>query len=221
MILTGSRAAQETAEASDLDAFPVGYAATLTEELFAMYGFVYIWLDRKYKRYYVGCHWGRPDSGHVCNSPWMMGAYQRRPQDFKRRIIQSDIRDRDSLFNAEASWLGLIKDNELGIKYYNIRKHKSGHWTEDPHFAKLIKQKLSARHKGKHFSPATQFKPGDHRSRSTEFKKGRRPHNATSIMTPSGKFDTIASAAKYFKVRSTTIRRKLCNEHETDWMRIT
>lgn len=27
------------------------------------YGFVYIWRDRKYNRYYIGCHWGREDDG--------------------------------------------------------------------------------------------------------------------------------------------------------------
>ena len=32
------------------------------------YGFVYIWFDRKHKRYYIGCHWGHEDDGYVCSS---------------------------------------------------------------------------------------------------------------------------------------------------------
>lgn len=32
------------------------------------YGFVYLWFDRKHKRYYVGCHWGTTEDGYVCSS---------------------------------------------------------------------------------------------------------------------------------------------------------
>jgi hypothetical protein len=46
------------------------------------YGFVYIWYDRKHKRYYIGCHWGHENDGYICSSSWMMKAYKRRPQDY-------------------------------------------------------------------------------------------------------------------------------------------
>ena len=30
---------------------------------FEPYGFVYIWYDRKYKKYYIGSHWGYENDG--------------------------------------------------------------------------------------------------------------------------------------------------------------
>jgi hypothetical protein len=54
------------------------------------YGFVYIWFDRKHKRFYIGCHWGKENDGYVCSSPWMKQAYKHRPQDFKRKILKTD-----------------------------------------------------------------------------------------------------------------------------------
>ena len=35
------------------------------------YGFVYIWYDRKHKRYYIGCRWGTENDGYICSSSWM------------------------------------------------------------------------------------------------------------------------------------------------------
>ena len=51
------------------------------------HGFVYIWYDRKHKRYYIGSHWGTEDDGYICSSKWMMQAYKLRPKDFTRKII--------------------------------------------------------------------------------------------------------------------------------------
>ena len=51
------------------------------------YGFIYVWYDKKHKRYYVGSHWGHEDDGYICSSSWMRKAYRRRPSDFRRRII--------------------------------------------------------------------------------------------------------------------------------------
>ena len=64
------------------------------------YGFVYIWFDKKHRRYYVGCHWGNEYDGYVCSSSWMNQAYRIRPQDFKRRIIKTNILVRPSSFTA-------------------------------------------------------------------------------------------------------------------------
>ena len=55
------------------------------------YGFVYLQFDRKHKRYYVGCHWGTVDDGYICSSNWMRDTYNRRPQDFKRRILKKNL----------------------------------------------------------------------------------------------------------------------------------
>jgi len=108
------------------------------------YGFVYIWYDRKHKRFYIGCHWGTEDDGYICSSNWMRDAYRRRPEDFKRKTImkvQTNIKD---LLTEEHKWLSLIKDEELGKKYYNLRKHHWSHWSTDENSRKTVGQKISA-----------------------------------------------------------------------------
>ena len=82
-------------------------------------GFIYIWYDRKNKKYYLGCHWGTEDDGYICSSNSMREAYRRRPQDFKRRIIKRNIEKCD-LLSEEHKWLALISESELGKKYYNL-----------------------------------------------------------------------------------------------------
>ena len=91
------------------------------------YGFVYIWRDRKHKRYYVGCHWGAENDGYVSSSPWLMSAFKRRPNDFKRRILQR-TNNRQETFLAEQKWLNLIKDEELKVRYYNLNKRVVDYW---------------------------------------------------------------------------------------------
>ena len=93
-------------------------------------GFIYLWYDRKRKMYYIGSHWGTEDDGYICSSNRMRDAYRRRPQDFKRRIIQRNI-ERSVLLDEEYRWFQYISDEELGKKYYNLRKHKWGHWSTD------------------------------------------------------------------------------------------
>jgi hypothetical protein len=93
------------------------------------YGFVYIWYDcgkskqqDAYRKFYIGGHWGYENDSYVCSSTWMRDARKKRPQDFKRRIL-SRHSDQEELWNAEYKWLQLIKDEELGNRYYN--KHKT------------------------------------------------------------------------------------------------
>lgn len=108
------------------------------------YGIVYIWRDRKHRRYYIGCHWGAVDDGYVCSSPWMKQAYKKRPSDFKRRVLSFVYTNRQDMFNEEARWQALIKDDELRVRYYNITRHGDKHWSTDAHKTLTIKQKLSA-----------------------------------------------------------------------------
>lgn len=93
-------------------------------------GFIYIWYDRKRKMFYIGSHYGTTNDGYICSSNRMRDAYRRRPYDFKRRIIATNIQ-RNVLLETEHKWLQLIPENELGIKYYNLRQHKWGHWSTD------------------------------------------------------------------------------------------
>lgn len=92
-----------------------------------MSGFVYIWRDRKTNRYYVGSHWGPDDDGYVCSSKWMRNAYRRRPADFKRRIVARVSTNRQDLFDEEHRWLSMIKPEELGQRYYNMKIWSTGH----------------------------------------------------------------------------------------------
>lgn len=96
------------------------------------YGFVYLWRDRKHKRYYIGSHWGAEDDGYICSSRWMRKAYRRRPEDFKkRRIIARIYTNRKDLLDEEYRWLQMIKPEELGKRYYNLGNHFQNHWSAD------------------------------------------------------------------------------------------
>ena len=88
------------------------------------YGFVYIWRDSKHNRYYIGAHWGHDFDGYICSSRWMRKAYKRRPEDFKRKILKTNIITKENLLEEEFKWLCLIKKEELGKKYYNLRNCK-------------------------------------------------------------------------------------------------
>lgn len=122
------------------------------------YGFVYIWFDRKHKRYYIGCHWGTENDGYICSSNWMRDAYNRRPNDFKRKILTTNITDRSIMFEKEHEWFSLIKEEELGKRYYNLRKHKWGHWITDVDVKKTISEKISEKTKEAMYRPEVREK---------------------------------------------------------------
>ena len=107
-----------------------------------MSGFVYIWLDRKKNRYYVGSHWGEEDDGYVCSSTWMKQAYAKRPQDFKRRILER-FTDRSMINQVEHRWLQMIKPEELGERYYNLRNYRFGDWPDSEASRVTVSQKIS------------------------------------------------------------------------------
>lgn len=117
------------------------------------YGFVYLWLDRKHKRYYIGSHWGTENDGYICSSTWMNSAYRRRPNDFKRRIIKRVYTSRTELLEQEYYYLALIKNEELGKKYYNIRNIKNGHWSTSEDNKLTVGEKISRARTGKKYNP--------------------------------------------------------------------
>jgi len=108
------------------------------------YGFIYIWRDRKHKRYYVGMHWGYADDGYVCSCSWMLQAYKRRPQDFKRRILKK-VFDRSKLRAEEQRWFSFIKKEELGKRYYNLNLHWD-HWSINENSRLTVGQKIAKRY---------------------------------------------------------------------------
>lgn len=84
------------------------------------YGFIYLWYDKKYKKYYVGRHWGHEDDGYICSSNLMRTNYSRRKKDFRRRIISKIFTCQEDLVLEEQRWLDMIKPEECKIRYYNI-----------------------------------------------------------------------------------------------------
>jgi len=124
------------------------------------YGFVYIWYDRKHKRYYIGCHWGTENDRYICSSPWMNQGFKHRPQDFKRRIL-TKVFNKKGLLEEEYKWLKLIKKEELGKRYYNLSNHHHGHWSIDENTRLTVGQKISASpDRAKNISKANKGKKG-------------------------------------------------------------
>jgi len=111
------------------------------------YGFVYLWYDRKHKRYYVGSHWGHVNDKYICSSSWMKRAYKLRPQDFKRRILKTNLKSKLEMFNEEQRYLGMIKKEEISPntenpRYYNLRTISS-HWASCEDKVKSLSEKIS------------------------------------------------------------------------------
>jgi len=126
------------------------------------YGFVYIWYDRKHKRYYVGCRWGDENDGYICSSPWMKRAYNNRPQDFRRRILARVYSNKKDLLAEEYKWLSQIKKEELKVRYYNLHNHHFAHWASDENSKLTVSEKIKKHHASKEFrKQASEAKLGD------------------------------------------------------------
>lgn len=110
-------------------------------------GFIYIWYDRKQKRYYVGCHWGYEGDGYICSSSWMKKAYKIRPDDFTRRYIKKEIPSRTEMFVEEQRYLDMIKDHEVGTKYYNLNVKNNQIWSKYDESIRTVSEKISIKTK--------------------------------------------------------------------------
>ena len=99
-------------------------------------GFVYIWYDRKRKWFCIGSHMGSLDDGYTSSTGFMKKAYKKRPNDFKRKILEFYYgNDSKELFSIEQKYLDMIKDTELclgenkitdTVRYYNVKKKALG-----------------------------------------------------------------------------------------------
>lgn len=144
------------------------------------YGFVYIWYDRKHKRYYIGCHWGNINDGYICSSTWMKQGYKNRPNDFKRRILNIVNTNKKDLLEEEYRWLSKIKKEELGKKYYNKHNRHFDHWSTDEvrkaAAIQKMKRSFSDEHKRKisQSKSKSNWKPSeDHKRKNSEKLTGR------------------------------------------------
>lgn len=189
------------------------------------HGFVYIWFDKKHRRYYVGSHWGRETDSYNCSSRWMRKACRRRPQDFKRRIIKTGIQNREELLREEHRYLSLIHDEELGKKYYNLSKHHPGHWSTNPSKLKTVGEKIAAApgrrekiaeaHRGKKLSEETkekirQIRLGTTHSEETKVKIGKNSSAARDYDSP----EFRAKMSKAASNRSEEHRRKISENNK-------
>jgi hypothetical protein len=148
----------------------------MDSEMMEKYGFVYLWYDRKNKRYYVGCHWGYTNDGYISSSPWMLKNYHQRPQDFKRRIIKTNIPSREETYNEELRWLNMIREDEIKPqnetpRYYNLNIRHNKMWHKYDENIKTVGQKISVAKKGKKLGPPSE----EHRKAISEARKGFQP----------------------------------------------
>lgn len=92
-----------------------------------MIGFVYLWRDRMRRMFYLGSHCGTENDGYIGSNIRLKRSYKRRPQDFKRRILQRVVTGSvNDVRIAETRWLSFIKEEELSIKYYNMKLSAQG-----------------------------------------------------------------------------------------------
>lgn len=125
------------------------------------YGFIYIWFDRRNKMYYIGSHWGSEYDGYICSSVKMLRAFEKRKNDFKRRIIKYIYTNRKDLLNEEDRWLKMIdpsktikyntslRDREKNVRYYNINLKTWEVWHNLEESRKTVGQKISHSKTGK------------------------------------------------------------------------
>lgn len=124
------------------------------------YGFIYLWFDKKYNKFYLGRHWGTEEDGYICSSPKMREARYRRPNDFKRRVLIR-LYDKEQLVEEEQRWLNMIKPIECKTKYYNVSLNaKTPTMRGRKHSAETI-EKIRNGNQGKVVSEATKQKIRD------------------------------------------------------------
>lgn len=90
-------------------------------------GFVYLWYDKKRKKFYLGSHSGLSNDGYTGSNHRFQSAQKNRPETFKRKILEyyDNIAPKE-LLKREQNWLNLIHPSELTVKYYNEKKLATG-----------------------------------------------------------------------------------------------
>lgn len=159
-------------------------------------GFIYIWRDSSNGKFYIGSHLGRVDDGYIGSGKYFKVAYNKRPECFKRRIIEYVsipyiMIDRKIrmlyMFSKEQRWLDLIRLEELTVKYYNLKRRAFGHTaavTFGRRLSEESKEKIRKARLGSKASEASKIK----RSLTTKGRPGKPPSKETR--------DKMSAAAK-------------------------
>jgi hypothetical protein len=168
------------------------------------YGFVYIWRDRKHKRFYIGSHWGLETDGYICSSRWMRKAYKRRPEDFKRRVVSRIYLDREALLIEEERWLAMIHPEEVKKRYYNLKFGSQKRWWGDAEKVLSIGEKIS-RAKKKSFSDHPEMaaehsrKMVQHYMNKPESRESARERTGIQFSVPSARERASEKTLRYFE----------------------
>jgi hypothetical protein len=73
----------------------------------------------------------------------MKQGYKHRSNDFKRKILARVYTNKKDLLEEEYKWLSMIRDEELGVKYYNLNNYHFNHWSANETTTLSVKQKVS------------------------------------------------------------------------------
>jgi hypothetical protein len=73
----------------------------------------------------------------------MRDAYKKRKDDFKRRILKTNI-IREKLFQEEQRWLSMIKAEEIKTRYYNLCLVVKNPWWNEENNRKTVGEKIAA-----------------------------------------------------------------------------
>ena len=171
------------------------------------YGFIYLWYDRKHKRYYLGRHWGTEDDGYICSSTNMRNNYNNRPDDFKRRIIKRIYTSQEDLVLEEQRWLDFIHPIECGKRYYNKTLKSNMPTMRGRKHTEETKLKMSQTAKGRPKSEETkeklrQVNLGKKYSAETNKKKGQNSRDYSDPVF-------LSKMSKAAKNRSAETRKKI------------
>lgn len=123
--------------------------------------FIYMWFDKQRKMFYIGQHSGSYDDAYTSSSKWLSGEIRFRPHDFKRRIIKTFETKHDAQ-KHEGYLLTLIRDEEFGKKYYNLKQGKPkgiSPWNKGKTNSVSVetREKISAARKGKPTTKGKKF----------------------------------------------------------------
>lgn len=89
--------------------------------------FIYICFNTIKRRFYIGKQHGSINDGYVCCAKIMLRDYRKNPDYFKRKVLEYFVDPTGSLsLDKECQWLSLIKEEELGVKYYNLKNKNFG-----------------------------------------------------------------------------------------------